>query len=64
MEPDLEKQLAQLLNRFSQENASNTPDFILAQYMLDCLKAFEVAARARDAWHVSEVMKRPVEAPR
>lgn len=43
--------LASLLNCYSQENGSNTPDFILADYMLDCLRAFERCSRAREKWY-------------
>lgn len=51
MEPDtLAPELAALLNRHSRENASNTPDFILAEYMLTCLAAFEHASRKRETW--------------
>lgn len=38
---DLEYELASLLNKYSAENDSDTTDRILAQYILDCLKAFE-----------------------
>ena len=37
-----------LINRQSRENESNTPDFILAKYLLTCLEAFEEATRSRD----------------
>ena len=48
---DLEKELAELLNRHSQENASNTPDFILARYLMACLAAWNTTAHARDLWY-------------
>lgn len=41
----LREQLREAINRCSRENASNTPDFILAQYLLDCLRAYEYATR-------------------
>lgn len=51
MEPDtLKEELAALLNRHSRENASNTPDFILAEFMLTSLAAFEHASRQREEW--------------
>ena len=34
------KELSELINRNSMENASNTPDFILAEYLVNCLMAF------------------------
>jgi hypothetical protein len=47
---DFEKELTSLLNRYSKENASGTPDFILAGYFIACLKAYEVAVIRRDDW--------------
>ena len=40
-----------VINRHCRENASNTPDFILGEYLLTCLQAFEVACRARETWY-------------
>lgn len=52
MEPDsLKQELTELLNRHSRENASNTPDFILAEFMLTCLAAFEHTTRERERWY-------------
>lgn len=39
------------INRASKENDSNTPDFILAEYISDCLNAFTKASRAREKWY-------------
>ena len=39
------------INRASAENGSNTPDFILADYLTSCLVAFDVATKARDQWY-------------
>ncbi len=47
---DLEHAIAKALNRFSAENASNTPDFILAQYLLGCLAAWNQATQQRETW--------------
>lgn len=47
----LQKDLAEVLNFYSAENGSNTPDFILATYLLACLKAFEEASRTREIWY-------------
>ena len=46
----LTREIAAVLNRHSLENASNTPDFILAQYLLGCLAAFDVATQQRETW--------------
>lgn len=47
----LKDELSCLLNRANRENESNTPDFILAEYMLDCLEAFEKASKWREDWY-------------
>ena len=43
-----EKELEQLINKYSIENESNTPDFILASYLRDCLNAFNKITEERD----------------
>jgi hypothetical protein len=45
--------LRALLNAQSKENESNTPDFILATYIEQCLVAFDDATRTRDRWYGS-----------
>ena len=35
------EELGSLLNRRSKENTSNTPDFILAAFLEECLDAFD-----------------------
>lgn len=48
---DFLKQLAQFLNSFSEENGSNTPDFILATFLDHCLSAWNDATKAREIWY-------------
>jgi len=48
--PGLERELGALLNSYSAENASNTPDFILAEYLIDCLRAYNSATRRTREW--------------
>lgn len=48
------KALEQLINSYSIENGSNTPDFILAEYMIGCLRAYQTAVGARDKWFGKE----------
>ena len=45
------KELETLLNRYNQEHGSNTPDFILAAYLMDCLLAWNQAVRHREQWY-------------
>ena len=45
------KGFAETINRNSAENGSNTPDFILAEYLTDCLTAFDRAVTLRCRWY-------------
>lgn len=49
--PTLKSELTSLLNKYSAENTSNTPDFILAEYLLDCLTAWSKATKWRETWY-------------
>ncbi len=51
MRETFREELRYLINRYSIENASNTPDFILGEYMQNCLNAFEVAVQQRETWY-------------
>jgi hypothetical protein len=51
MSDKLESEISATLNRHSAENTSNTPDYILAQYLLACLAAFDVATQQRETWY-------------
>lgn len=59
MENKLETELKELLNRHSAETASGTPDFILAHYLINCLKAYAQAVRQRDSWFSVRFPPRP-----
>jgi len=48
---NLESDLTALLNSYSLENESNTPDFILAEYLVRCLDAYNVALTERAQWY-------------
>ena len=45
------KELQELLNKYSMETKSNTPDFILAEFLIGCLLSFEQAVNSRQAWY-------------
>jgi len=45
------KQIEHAINCNSAENGSNTPDFILAEYLTNCLASFDAAVNAREAWY-------------
>ena len=48
---DLRQKIESAINQNCAENGSNTPDFILADYMTDCLAAFDKAVNARKKWY-------------
>lgn len=50
----LRKEIEEAINRNSAENGSNTPDFILAEYLIQCLAAFDAACNARTKWYRPE----------
>lgn len=45
---NLEEEMANVLNRFCAENESNTPDWILAQFLLNCLSAWNRGVQQRE----------------
>ena len=40
-----------ILNKHCAENESNTPDFILAEYLIHCIGSFNQATVERDKWY-------------
>lgn len=46
----LRERLQRAINASSAENGSGTPDFVLAEYLHDCLLAFDRATGARERW--------------
>jgi len=47
----LKEGIKDALNRNSAENGSDTPDFILAEFLELCLNAFDKAVTAREAYY-------------
>jgi len=43
--------LAKLINISNLENRSNTPDYILADYLIGCLLSYEKTVEANNKWH-------------
>lgn len=50
-QPTFRDELEQLINKHSLENKSDTSDFLLADYLISCLAAFNETVRARETWH-------------
>jgi hypothetical protein len=47
----LQKELEGLINRHCAENESDTPDFILVDYLSACLYAFNRSVNMRETWY-------------
>lgn len=45
------KELEELINKHSLESGSNTPDFILADFLIGCLHIFDRAIEKRNQWY-------------
>ena len=59
---DLEADIRNCINRHSRESDSDTPDAILAHFLISCLEAFEVASNRREAFY-GRPHDRPEETP-
>ena len=46
-----EKELTVLINKHSMENGSDTPDYILAHYLCECLTNINTVHRRRSEWY-------------
>lgn len=51
VKPDFKTALTQLLNSYSMENHSDSPDFILAEFLCDNFMAFNRATNDRERWY-------------
>jgi len=51
---EFRKELESLINRYGLESPSNTPDFILADYLCGCLVMFNIAVDRREKWYGRE----------
>jgi len=51
---DFQKDLEKLINRHSKENGSNTPDWVLASYLVRCLEAFDACIELRERYYGRE----------
>lgn len=50
-EKKFKEELTELINKHSLENKSNTPDYILAEYLINCLDTFNKATNARSKFY-------------
>jgi hypothetical protein len=47
----LRHDIERAINANSAEAGSNTPDFILAEYLVDCIAAFDKSSTRREQWY-------------
>jgi hypothetical protein len=52
--PTFERRLKELINEFSMENSSSTPDYILADFLTGCLDTFNCTVRKRSKWYSTD----------
>lgn len=48
---NFENELRELINRYSKENDSNTPDFILSNYLMKCLNTWNEITNEREKYY-------------
>ena len=48
---EFENELELLINKYSKENESDTPDFVLAEYLKGCLDIYSETVQKRDKWY-------------
>lgn len=48
---DFKLELTKLLNKYSIEDGSNTPDYLLAEYLIDCIHVFNKTVLDRDRFY-------------
>ncbi len=51
---EFKKDLAEVLNKHSMENGSDTPDFILAEFLHGCLMVFDKLMKRRERWYSND----------
>jgi hypothetical protein len=54
------RELEALLNRYSVDSYTNTPDFILTETVIDSLNQLAELMGKRDAWHCSGISRTAV----
>jgi hypothetical protein len=57
------KEIEEAINRNSMENGSDTPNFILADYLRDCLTTYDRTVKAREKWYGRSLKNDQSEAP-
>lgn len=50
---EFERELEGLINKYSSQSESDSPDFMLAEYLINCLNNFNLITRKRERWYVN-----------
>ena len=58
---ELEEMIAGLINKYSLENKSDTPDFILAKFLVNTLRSFNEIMDERKRWYGRNLYEEIVE---
>ena len=53
--PSFQHELRALINKHCKENDSNTPDFLLAEYLINVLDAYSTLNNKRELWYGRKV---------
>ena len=48
---NLKQQLSTIMNTYGIDNECSTPDYILAEYLINCLKGYKKIHNANRIWH-------------
>jgi len=51
VESEFRQDLTKLINVYSKENGSDTPDYIIADYLIGCLETFNKSVNDRRNWY-------------
>lgn len=51
MDEEFRDELRKLINRYSKESGSNTPDFILCDFVMNTIDAYDNATKTRTNWY-------------
>lgn len=50
------RELTALINKHSIEKFSNTPDWVLSEYIMGCLRVFSDTTKLREAWYGRDIL--------
>ena len=57
---DFQRDLEKIINCHSKENTSNTPDWIIASYLVRCLDVFDDCVNLRERYYGRQLIKEPI----